>query len=385
MSTENLIERARSPSGEWIPAAAAAADDALSPEVALGRDYAVNNPRALFEPQLGLRSVQKLASNTRRGYAADWEAFVECCRRHGFRPAPASAAAVETFIEWRSPEPPPETKEGEKPKFYKYVKPGMARQPLSAWSLRRALAAIGAVHRWLKYADPTRDQDVKDTLKINVAGRQVQSHKDPLRWEHLERAFAQMGEDLWGLRDKALASVGHSTMFRRSELVALTVEDYRRERGQAFGRMVVRNTKTEDPKDLKFRHVAPEAVRYLEAWLKAANITRGPLFRGITPNRVVMETALGAGEVARTLKIIARLAGIQDVSRIAGHSTRIGATHDLKLFGADTLDIMQDGGWKSPMMPKRYLQGLESDRGAMARMSAARDGVPHRPRRAGTP
>lgn len=29
----------------------------------------------------------------------------------------------------------------------------------------------------------------------------------------------------------------------------------------------------------------------------------------------------------------------------------IGATHDLKLFGADTLDIMQQGRWESHTNP----------------------------------
>jgi hypothetical protein len=85
--------------------------------------------------------------------------------------------------------------------LYRYVKPGMARQPIAAASLRRAIAAIGAVHRALKYPDPTIDEDVRATIKINVAGRQVQSHKDPLRWGDLERAFANMGEDLHALRD----------------------------------------------------------------------------------------------------------------------------------------------------------------------------------------
>jgi integrase len=136
--------------------------------------------------------------------------------------------------------------------------------------------------------------------------------------------------------------------------------------------MAVRTTKTEDGRYEKYRHVSPEAAQHLDAWLRAAPIQEGPLFRGITPDRRVKATALCAAEVARTFKVIAGLAGIADLSRIGAHSTRIGATHDLKLFGADTLDIMQEGGWKSPLMPKRYLQGLESDRGAMARMSRAR-------------
>jgi len=64
------------------------------------------------------------------------------------------------------------------------------------------------VHRVLKYPDATDDEEVAATVKINVSGRQVQSHKDPLRWEDLERAFARLGESLWALRDKALVPRG---------------------------------------------------------------------------------------------------------------------------------------------------------------------------------
>jgi hypothetical protein len=59
-------------------------------------------------------------------------------------------------------------------------------------------------------------------------------------------------------------------MIRRAKLVALTVEDYCRETGQAFGRMRVRKIKSGDSQDEKFRHVAPAAVERLEVWLRAA-------------------------------------------------------------------------------------------------------------------
>lgn len=355
--------------GEWLPAVTPA-DRTLRPEVALARQYANEQPHELFDLALGLRSVQARAPNTRRAYAADWQAFVACCQRHGFEAAPATPAAVETFIEFRSPEPPATLPAEDRIKFHKYVQPGEARDPLSPASLRRAIAAIAAVHRWLHYLDPTKDQDVKDTLTINVTGRQVQSHKDPLRWEHIERARPLMGTSLWGLRDQALLAVASSTLFRRCELVALTVADYQRVPGQPFGRMIVGKTKGKDPKDLEFRPVVPEAVERLEAWLAAANIREGPLFRGITPDRKVKKAALSAGEVARTFKIAARLAGL-DEARIGGHSTRIGAAHDLDAFGAELQEIMLAGGWLS-LAVLRYLRGQQSDQGAMARMARAR-------------
>ena len=85
------------------------------------------------------------------------------------------------------------------------------------------------MHRVLKYPDATDDEEVAATVKINVSGRQVQSHKDPLRWEDLERAFARLG-------------------------------------GRVSGRCATRPW---------CRAVVPEAVGYLETWLEAAAITQG--------------------------------------------------------------------------------------------------------------
>jgi len=62
------------------------------------------------------------------------------------------------------------------------------------------------VHRVLKYPDATDDEEVAATVKINVSGRQVQSHKDPLRWEDLERAFARLGGESLGVARQGLGA-----------------------------------------------------------------------------------------------------------------------------------------------------------------------------------
>lgn len=340
----------------------------LKPDVALARSLALTDPAALFTPPIPLRRIQAKSPNTRRAYRADWCTFVECCEQRGFQPLPAAPEAVEAFIEWRSPEQPHLIEE----QAYRYLRAGEPRRPLSAAALDRAIAAISAVHRWLQYPDPTQDEDVRATRDINTEKRRVQRQKDPLRWAQIEVALAAMENDLRSLRNKALVAMAHSTLLRRAELVARQVEDYRRVDGESFARLVVGYTKTQDEEEEVFRHLTPEAVAHLERWLAAASITEGPLFRGVTPNHRVKSTALTSAQVARIFKDVARLAGVVNVERIGGHSTRIGATQDLKLFGADTLDIMQEGRWESHKMPKRYLRGLSSDDGAMARMARDR-------------
>jgi len=167
--------------------------------------------------------------------------------------------------------------------------------------------------------------------------------------------------------------------------VKITREQYERDVGKEFGRILVGVTKTSDGADPLYRHVSPEAVRYLEAWLEAADIQNGYIFRSILPdgrfrtapqnNGPAKPCHIEAGRVAKIFKQFAVLAGLEK-SQIGGHSTRIGAAHDLKEFGAHTHDIMQDGGWKTASMVNRYTAGFSADQGSMARMARARRAKP---------
>jgi hypothetical protein len=48
------------------------------------------------------------------------------------------------------------------------VLPEAPRPDRKASTVKRAIAAIGAMHRWLQYPDPAAHQDVAHTLKINT-------------------------------------------------------------------------------------------------------------------------------------------------------------------------------------------------------------------------
>jgi integrase len=355
--------------GELLPA--------VAPSIALGREVALSNPERLLNAGTTFRGIEALARSTRRAYLSDWISFLECCRHYRLPALPASRRALETFIEWRTPF------DDKKPAHFHYVgADDPFRRPVAAATLRRALAAIAAVHVALQLLDPTTDPEVQHALTTLTKGRRAQRSKAPLRWEAIEQALSSMStNNLRTLRDKALVAVAHSTMLRRAELVALQREQYERQPTEDFGRIRVGETKTTDGSVLEYRHVSAEAARHLEAWLSASGITVGPIFRGILPDerfrtRIRLDGTseampLEAGQVSRIFKQIAQRAQL-DRSSIGGHSTRIGAAHDLKAFGANTHDIMQDGGWQTPAMVKRYTAGFSADEGAMARMARER-------------
>lgn len=95
------------------------------------------------------------------------------------------------------------------------------------------------------------------------------------------------GSSLAAMRDRALIAFGMALAARRSELVALDIADLTWE---AKGlRVTIRRSKTDQDSEGAVVAV-PEGRRltpltHLRAWLKAAAITEGPVFRPLWKSR----------------------------------------------------------------------------------------------------
>ncbi len=64
-------------------------------------------------------------------------------------------------------------------------------------------------------------------------------------------------------------------------------------------------------------------------------------------------------------------AGLPDdvVAKLSGHSTRVGAAQDMVAAGLEVTEVMQAGGWKTPVMVARYSEHLQARRGAAAKLA----------------
>ena len=83
--------------------------------------------------------------------------------------------------------------------------------------------------------------------------------------------------------------------------------------------------------------------------------------------------ALNPGSIAPIFKRVASWIGMPEryVSRVSGHSTRVGAAQDLAELDIDLAAITQAGGWKSTRMPLQYAEKINAARSGMARAAAA--------------
>ena len=93
-------------------------------------------------------------------------------------------------------------------------------------TIRRKISSISAIHRLSCLSDPTKHSEVRITQRKiyrKLGTRFDQAY--PITEALLTRLLNVCGDDLHGLRDRALLLVAYGSMRRRSELIALRIED----------------------------------------------------------------------------------------------------------------------------------------------------------------
>jgi integrase len=286
--------------------------------------------------------------NTERALRGDVARFTGWCAREDHQSMPASPRTVAAFVDAMAATKAPAT-------------------------VRRHVSSIATFHRAAGVTNPCDSQEVKLAMKrMHRALGRAQRQAAPVSDGLVERMLAAAGNRLRDLRNKALLVVAYTTMARRSELIALRGEDLQVE-ADGFGIIVIRRGKTDQEGEGALAPVTRDAMRHLLAWTEAAGMTDGPLFRAVLKGGRI-GGALDAGEVGRLFKAMARAAGLPagEISRISGHSTRVGAAQDMLRYGETLPAIMHAGRWKTAEMVARYTARLGAHQSAAMRIADRR-------------
>lgn len=308
------------------------------------------------------------AANTLRALRSDLTLWTRWCRSARRLPLPARAADVAAFVDAHA----------------------VARAPAT---LRRYVASVAALHRAAGVEDPTKAEDVR--LALTAAGRAWAAARHAAGQGTRQRQAAGLTERAVGhilasyggdgparlidRRDVALLLVARDLLARRSELVALRVDDVA---GATDGgaTVTIRRSKTDQSGAGATAYLGAEAYAALRAWLEAAEVASGPVFRAVSARGRVGETALHAQKVPAIFKKLAQRAAPQlrrlgvDLAHVSGHSCRVGMAQDLVGAGLELPAVMQAGRWQTPAMVARYAERLLAERGAVAQYHARRRG-----------
>jgi len=287
------------------------------------------------------------AAHTLRAYQADWEDFRGWCAAHEAGSMPATPQTVALYLTDRA-------------------------ATLKTSSLARRLTTINRAHQVAGYPSPAAMQHaiVSEVWKgIRRTKGTAQVGKKPFLTSDLRRILAALPADLRGVRDRALLLAGFAGGFRRSELAALQIEDLE---ATAEG-IVVRLRRSKTDPEGQGRMVAlpygsdPKTcpVHALQAWMEAAGLTAGPLFRAIDRRGAVSKRGFNPDSIGYLVKHAAAGAGFETAD-YAGHSLRAGLATQAAMNGAGELAIMKQTGHRSLATVRKYIR-----EGSMFRDNAA--------------
>lgn len=342
--------------------------------VAFGSAGEPGLPEAVLER---IRSYERAsrAPATQRSYRQAALLFDAWCSLHGHSPMPAAASTVKAFVTEMAATGPDyrvlPTQGGRT--MDRLRAKGAEPRPLKPASIAKLVSAIAFAHR---QAGHTFDRQAVETglggirRTHGVSPRQMKA----IALGELQRIVNALPMSLQGIRDRALL-LGWTAALRRSELVGLDVGKQADGTGhvvlQNEGlRLTIHRSKT-DQEGRGFVKAVPldrdqGAIAALEAWLTAAEIKDGPVFRPIHKSGAIGKTRLTDRSVADIVKRAVRAdalraglgkaeAGLR-AQAVAGHSLRSGFATSAAASDVTGENIARHVGWTSTQMAVRYIR-----------------------------
>lgn len=275
------------------------------------------------------RCVGAYSDNTIRGYRNDLKHFQAWCDARDLDWLPAAPQTIADFIDAQ-----------------------LESKAIS--TIKHRVDAIKFAHRMADLPSPTDNSTVYLALRRARRARLRRPKQSAgLTSALLGKIVAACPGTLSGLRDAALLSVGYDTLCRSYEVAAMQVEHL----NEDCSRIRIPITKSDPFGDGRIAYLSPATATRLRAWLSAADLHEGPLFRGLH-TRKLSDLHLNTSSIRRLIKAAARRARVDpELARLlSGHSMRVGAAQDMMVAGADFIGIMHAGGWKSHAVLSRYVE-----------------------------
>lgn len=344
--------------------------------------------RQLIEPEIVAAAARAWSPNTIRAFLSDLRLWDAWCRHTGVVVASAAGADVAAYVRALSGQAG--------------VAAGQATAIRKPATIARYLVHIGWAYRMAGRDDPTKGALVRLEHKaarklLGTKQRQARGLRfkgdvidldGPASGICLSALLKACRRDMLGDRDRALLLTAYDTGCRRSELVAITVDDVEGPDADGSGSLTIGASKTDRERSGAVAYLSPATMRSIDAWRRGSGVTRGALFRRVETYfdggvRSVGEGALHPNSITLIYKRLIRrafdkklLGAMSDaeverwIATVSSHSIRVGVAQDSIAAGEDLPAIMQAYRWRDPKTVMRYGAKLAAKSGASARMAA---------------
>ena len=227
-------------------------------------------------------------------------------------------------------------------------------------TIRRRLASISVAHQVAGFETPTADAGVR-AVWSGIRRRQGMAPRKmrAARTKVITAMVAPLGDGLADARDRTLLLFGFAGALRRSELVALDVEDVSEDDGGL--RLVLRRSKTDQEAEGTTRglpygsHPATCPVRAWRRWLDSIGHRDRP---GVPVRRAATATSAPSTSATGPWPTSSSAGRSQPASpaTFAGHSLRAGFATEGYAQGTPELAIMRHGRWRSASVMRGYVE-----------------------------
>lgn len=311
-----------------------------------------------------------IAANTKLAYDQAWKHFEAYCLAHSFKALPAEPEVVAAYIADLAETPTTRN----------------VHTPVSTIQIR--LSAIAFVHDKLghKTRNPVREEAVLSVMAgIRRALGESQVQKAPITRELLVKLVRELPTDDAGTRDKALLLLGFALARRRSELVALDLDDVqigidamtvnlKRSKTDQTGKGHVFTIKARPGDKLCVvtavgkwkalvevgdrKRLAANTIKQGRRVAEESEPPRPALFRAMSKFGTSSKARLSASAVAVIVKNAARMADLDEksVANLAGHSLRAGFVTSAAEQGLPEWQIQEVTLHRSTATLRRYIR-----------------------------
>lgn len=292
-----------------------------------------------ISPAAAAYLAESLSAATRRAYGTGLRDFEAWARLQGLSWLPAGPETVASYLAH------------------------LADSGRSPSTIGQRVAAIGWAHEAQDLPNPTTSKGVRSVMAgIRRRLGTAPKRKAPATVDAILTMLPRGTDELLTLRDRAVVLFGFASALRRSELVALDVDDL--ERTQRGLLVNVRRSKTDQEGSgrqiaiVPGRSAAMCPILALDRWMEAAGIKAGRMFRSVDRHGNVGDS-LGTRAVCEIVKRLAGKAGL-DAARFGGHSLRAGFVTAAADRGASIDRIMDHTGHQSAAMVRVYTRRTDA-------------------------
>ena len=278
------------------------------------------------------------APATLKAYTTDFANYQAWCVRHGLQAMPATPEVVGAYL-------------------------AAAGEGYAMPTLRRRVAAIARASGVAGAPLDTKHPAIRETLRgIGRTHGSAARRSAALTTTEVRKLASACGAGLTGQRDRALLLLGFAGALRRSELVGLDV-DHATWTDDGMKLRIVRSKtdKVGEGAEIALSRGRSEETcpcHALQAWLAAAKITSGPIFRKVNRGGRVERDRLSTDAVRQILLKRAADAGIKGTlaEPISPHGLRAGFVTTAYRNGVPDEEIMGHTRHRSLTTMRSYVR-----------------------------